>query len=58
LILQVQAAGQLRDALGAALAEAAPAAVAQPDEEAKPRQSCACGQDGCEYCDVDEEPSS
>jgi hypothetical protein len=34
LILQVQAAGQLRDALGAALAEAAPAVVAQPDEEA------------------------
>ncbi len=33
----------------------APAAVAQPDEEAKPRQPCACGQDGCEYCDVDEE---
>jgi len=35
-----------------------PAAVAQPDEEAKPRQSCACGQDGCEYCDADEEPTS
>jgi hypothetical protein len=34
LILQVQAASQLRDALGAALAEAAPAVVAQPDEEA------------------------
>lgn len=34
LILQVQAAGQLRDALGAALAEAAPAVVAQPDGEA------------------------
>ena len=23
--------------------------------EPEPRQSCACGQDGCEYCDVDEE---
>ncbi|MFI1485707.1 hypothetical protein [Streptomyces sp. NPDC020747] len=34
-----------------------PAAVLpQPETQAghEPRQSCACGQDGCEYCDVDE----
>jgi hypothetical protein len=26
----------------------------QTDEEAQPRQSCACGQDGCEYCDAED----
>lgn len=34
------------------------AADEQPDNETpdEARQSCACGQDGCEHCDTDEEP--
>jgi hypothetical protein len=28
------------------------------EEQGETRQACACGQDGCEYCDVAEEPGS
>ncbi|MCX4232075.1 hypothetical protein [Streptomyces ortus] len=53
----LSAAGERRAALRERLA-AVPAAEEQPDNETpdEARQSCACGQDGCEHCDTDEEP--